>query len=203
MAREDRPHHAAHRVHARAGGAIRTGEETGIGRLPSREFKINQAWLTAAMTAQTLLAWLRLLALDSDLAGANPGRCAIAPCTPPPRARRVPQTLEIRRELALGRGEHPGLAAYLGPPGTPPDQHQPTPATTEKSPGPVEPPGTRPASGPPSHPGLKTKIHYAARRPPKVSNGPRESSGLAGRGSGAYGGSDAVRVNRLAHRGGA
>ena len=63
---------AAHRVHARVEDAIRTGKDTGIGRFPSREFKINQAWLTAAMTAQILLAWLRLLALDGNLARAEP-----------------------------------------------------------------------------------------------------------------------------------
>ena len=33
---------------------------------------MNQAWLTAAMTGQILLAWLRLLALDGDLAKAEP-----------------------------------------------------------------------------------------------------------------------------------
>jgi hypothetical protein len=51
---------------------IRTGKDTGIGRLPSRGFAFNQAWLTAAMIAQTLLAWLRLLALDGALARAEP-----------------------------------------------------------------------------------------------------------------------------------
>jgi Transposase DDE domain group 1 len=64
--------HAAHRVHARVEDAIRTGKDTGIGRFPSRAFTVNQAWLTAAMTGQILLAWLRLLALDGDLAKAEP-----------------------------------------------------------------------------------------------------------------------------------
>lgn len=63
---------ACHRVHARVEDAIRTGKDTGIGRFPSHEFKVNQAWLTAAMIAQTLLAWLKLLALDGDLAKAEP-----------------------------------------------------------------------------------------------------------------------------------
>jgi hypothetical protein len=63
---------AGHRVHARVEDAIRTGKDTGIGRFPSREFTVNQAWLTAAMTAQILLAWLKLLALDGDLARAEP-----------------------------------------------------------------------------------------------------------------------------------
>jgi hypothetical protein len=63
---------AAHRVHARAEDCIRTGKDTGIGRFPSHGFAFNQAWLTAAMIAQTLLAWLRLLALDGQLAKAEP-----------------------------------------------------------------------------------------------------------------------------------
>ena len=63
---------AAHRVHARVEDAIRTGKDTGIGRFPSHEFDINRAWMTAAMTAQILLSWLKLLALDDDLARAEP-----------------------------------------------------------------------------------------------------------------------------------
>ena len=35
-------------------------------------FALNQAWLAAALLAATLLAWLRLLALDRDLAKAEP-----------------------------------------------------------------------------------------------------------------------------------
>src|SRR5690242_4606654 len=34
--------------------------------------QVNAAWLTAAMTGQILLAWLKLLALDGDLAEAEP-----------------------------------------------------------------------------------------------------------------------------------
>jgi hypothetical protein len=37
---------AAHRVHARVEDAIRTGKDTGIGRYPSHEAEINQAWMT-------------------------------------------------------------------------------------------------------------------------------------------------------------
>jgi hypothetical protein len=63
---------AAHRVHARVEDAIRTGKETGLGHFPSQDFAVNAAWLTAAMTGQILLAWLKLLALDGDLASAEP-----------------------------------------------------------------------------------------------------------------------------------
>jgi len=47
---------------------VRTGKDTGIGKFPSTSFALNQAWLTAAAG----LAWLRLLALDGDLAKAEP-----------------------------------------------------------------------------------------------------------------------------------
>jgi hypothetical protein len=63
---------AAHRVHARVEDAIRTGKDAGLGHLPSHDFAVNAAWLTAAMTGQVLLAWLKLLALDGDLARAEP-----------------------------------------------------------------------------------------------------------------------------------
>ena len=63
---------AAHRVHARVEDGIRTGKDTGIGHFPSESFAINSAWLAASLIAATLLAWLRLLALDGDLARAEP-----------------------------------------------------------------------------------------------------------------------------------
>lgn len=47
--------------------SIRTGKDCGIGRFPSRTMAMNKAWLAAALIAATLLAWLRLLALDGSL----------------------------------------------------------------------------------------------------------------------------------------
>src|SRR5437763_7368960 len=63
---------AAHRVHARVEDAIRTGKDCGLGRFPSFDFGINSAWLAASLTAAALLSWLRLIALDGDLARAEP-----------------------------------------------------------------------------------------------------------------------------------
>lgn len=63
---------AAHRVHARVEDGIRTGKDTGIGHFPSHDFAINSAWLAASLIAATLLAWLRLLALEGELARAEP-----------------------------------------------------------------------------------------------------------------------------------
>jgi hypothetical protein len=63
---------AAHRVHARVEDCVRTGKDTGLGKLPSQAFALNQAWLAAALIAATLLAWLRLLALEGSFAKAEP-----------------------------------------------------------------------------------------------------------------------------------
>jgi Transposase DDE domain group 1 len=63
---------AAHRVHARVEDVIRTGKDTGLGHFPSFDYGVNKAWLSAAMIAAILLAWLKLLALDGDLARAEP-----------------------------------------------------------------------------------------------------------------------------------
>jgi hypothetical protein len=63
---------AAHRVHARVEDGIRTGKNCGIGRFPSQAMAMNKAWFAAALIAATLLAWLRLLALDGALARAEP-----------------------------------------------------------------------------------------------------------------------------------
>ncbi len=40
--------------------------------MPSRNCQVNKAWCQAASIASDLLAWLRLLALDGDLAKVEP-----------------------------------------------------------------------------------------------------------------------------------
>jgi len=62
-----------HRAHARVEDRIRTGRDTGLGRLPSRSFAVNAAWLTATMIAVDLLALTQTLLLhDTPLARAEP-----------------------------------------------------------------------------------------------------------------------------------
>jgi hypothetical protein len=63
---------ARHRAHARVEDRIRHAKDTGLGRLPSREYAINQVWVQLAAIAADLVAWLRLLALSGDLATAEP-----------------------------------------------------------------------------------------------------------------------------------
>ena len=59
---------ARHRAHARVEDRIRIAKDTGLGRFPSREFTINQAWLIATMIAADLTAWTRLLTFLGDAA---------------------------------------------------------------------------------------------------------------------------------------
>jgi len=63
---------ARHRAHARVEDRIRHAKDSGLGRLPSREFAINTAWCVATAIAADLIAWTRLLALDGALATAEP-----------------------------------------------------------------------------------------------------------------------------------
>ena len=63
---------ARHRVHARVETRIRHAKDSGIGRFPSREYTINQAWTLAASIAADLIAWLRLLALPTALKACEP-----------------------------------------------------------------------------------------------------------------------------------
>jgi hypothetical protein len=65
---------ACHRAHARLEDRIRCAKDTGLRRLPSREFTINTAWCAAAAIAADLLASLQILALHGDLATAEPKR---------------------------------------------------------------------------------------------------------------------------------
>jgi Transposase DDE domain group 1 len=63
-----------HRLHARVEDRIQESQELGLGRLPFQPLAPNQAWFELALLGQDLLAWLRLLALDGELALAKPKR---------------------------------------------------------------------------------------------------------------------------------
>ena len=95
---------AAHRVHARVEDAIRTGKDCGIGKYPSESLAMNKAWQAAALTAATLLAWLRLLALDDHLARAEPKTRAHPARRRPADPRRTTAVPADPGQLALGRG---------------------------------------------------------------------------------------------------
>jgi DDE family transposase len=63
-----------YRGRGRAECYIRDAKDTGLANLPSADFALNFAWLTIVMIAGDLLAWLRCVCLDGDLAHAQPKR---------------------------------------------------------------------------------------------------------------------------------
>lgn len=63
---------ARHRTQAHVEDRIKELKACGGNRLPSTSYARNSAWLHLAAHATTVLAWLRLLALDGDLAPAEP-----------------------------------------------------------------------------------------------------------------------------------
>lgn len=73
----------------------RTGKDTGIGRLPSHDFTINQAWLTPPKPARSCSPGSSTSLWTATSPKLSPGHCAAARL-----ARRPAQTVEIPRELA-------------------------------------------------------------------------------------------------------
>src|SRR5207302_3758413 len=65
---------ALQRGRGRAEKLICNAKDTGLTNLPSADFALNAAWLISALIAHDLLAWTRLVALDGDLARAEPKR---------------------------------------------------------------------------------------------------------------------------------
>jgi hypothetical protein len=63
-----------YRGRGRAECYIRDAKDTGLAHLPSADFAINQAWLTVVLMAGDLLACLRSLCLQGELAQAEPKR---------------------------------------------------------------------------------------------------------------------------------
>jgi len=65
---------ARHRGHARVEDRIKAGKDTGMEKLPFRDFAMNEVWLELSLIAQDLLAWTKALALNGALARSEPKR---------------------------------------------------------------------------------------------------------------------------------
>jgi Transposase DDE domain group 1 len=65
---------AVYRGRGRCECAIRDSKDTGLANLPSASFAINNAWLVVVLMAGDLLAWMKGLCLEGDLARAEPRR---------------------------------------------------------------------------------------------------------------------------------
>ena len=63
-----------HRARARVEDRIRAAKDCGLANLPFRDFDANTVWLELALTAQDILYYTQTLALDGELARAEPKR---------------------------------------------------------------------------------------------------------------------------------
>jgi len=63
-----------HRQHAHVEDRIRDDKDTGLAKFPFKEFALNEVWLEIVMLAHDLIVWTQALALDGELAKAEPKR---------------------------------------------------------------------------------------------------------------------------------
>jgi hypothetical protein len=63
-----------HRQRARVEDRIRDDKDTGLAKLPFKEFALNEVWLQIVLLAHDLIVWTQALLLDGDLAKAEPKR---------------------------------------------------------------------------------------------------------------------------------
>ena len=63
-----------HRQRARVEDRIRDDKDTGLAKLPFKPFALNEVWVEIVMLAHDLLVWTQALALDGELAKAEPKR---------------------------------------------------------------------------------------------------------------------------------
>jgi hypothetical protein len=63
-----------HRQRARVEDRIRDDKDTGLAKLPFKEFALNEVWLEIVMLAHDLIVWTQALLLNGELAKAEPKR---------------------------------------------------------------------------------------------------------------------------------
>ncbi len=63
-----------HRQHAHVEDRIRDDKDTGLSKFPFKEFTLNEVWLEIVALAHDLIVWTQALALDGELAKAEPKR---------------------------------------------------------------------------------------------------------------------------------
>ncbi|MDQ0940333.1 hypothetical protein QFZ67_002038 [Streptomyces sp. V1I1] len=137
-----------HRGHATVGDHIRCGKTTGFGRFPSRDFAINAAWLELSLAAIDLLAWMRVLLLDGELATAEPKKLRYRLLHVAARLTRGSRRLRLRIS-ATWPWRHQLATAFLRLAALPRPASRPAnprPPTTRRTPeNPTTAPGLHPA----------------------------------------------------------
>jgi hypothetical protein len=63
-----------HRQHAHVEDRIRDDKDTGLSKFPFKAFALNEVWLEIVALAHDLIVWTQALALDGELAKAEPKR---------------------------------------------------------------------------------------------------------------------------------
>ena len=63
-----------HRQRAHVEDRIRDDKDTGLAKLPFKEFALNEVWVEIVMLAHDLIVWTQALLLDGELAKAEPNR---------------------------------------------------------------------------------------------------------------------------------
>jgi hypothetical protein len=63
-----------HRQRARVEDRIRDDKDTGLAKLPFKEFALNEVWVEIVALAHDLIVWTQALLLDGELAHAEPKR---------------------------------------------------------------------------------------------------------------------------------
>jgi hypothetical protein len=63
-----------HRQRARVEDRIRDDKDTGLAKLPFKEFQLNEVWLEIVMLAHDLIVWTQALLLSGELANTQPKR---------------------------------------------------------------------------------------------------------------------------------
>ena len=63
-----------HRQRARVEDRIRDDKDTGLAKLPFKQFAMNEVWLEIVMLAHDLIVWTQALCVDGELAKAEPKR---------------------------------------------------------------------------------------------------------------------------------
>jgi Transposase DDE domain group 1 len=65
---------ARHRGRARVEDRIKAGKDTGMAKLPFRDYAMNEVWLELSLIAQDPIAWTKNLCLNDQLAACEPKR---------------------------------------------------------------------------------------------------------------------------------
>jgi hypothetical protein len=63
-----------HRQHAHVEDRIRDDKDTGLSKLPFKEFALNEVWLEIVLLAHDLIVWTQTLLLSGELSKAEPKR---------------------------------------------------------------------------------------------------------------------------------